>query len=42
MFEGNIGTLAQGLSMAFAEGRDYRAGLAGFGKSKKNKEKIRD
>jgi len=28
--------------MAFANGGDKRAGQAGFGKSKKNKEKIRD
>jgi len=28
--------------MTFANVRDYRATQAGFGKSKKNKEKIRD
>jgi hypothetical protein len=34
--------VALGLSMAFANGQGPAAGQAEFGKSKKNKEKIRD
>jgi len=41
MFGGNIGTVPRGLSMTFANGMDREPGRAAFGKSKKNKEKIR-
>jgi len=39
---GHIGTEAAPLSMAFATAEDRREGQNGLGKSKKNKEKIRD
>jgi hypothetical protein len=42
MSERNIGTEALRLSMAIANGEGRAAGQAEFGKSKKNKEKIRD
>jgi hypothetical protein len=42
MSGGNSGTPALGLSMAFAKGEGLVAWQATFGKSKKNKEKIRD
>lgn len=42
MSGGNIGTVAPGLSMTIAKGDDPWAGKVGFGKSKKNKENIRD
>jgi hypothetical protein len=42
MSGGNIGTEALRLSMAIAKGDDLWTGKVGVGKSKKNKEKIRD
>ncbi len=39
---GHIGTQSPPLSMAFAIAPDRRAEQDGLGKSKKNKEKIRD
>jgi hypothetical protein len=38
----HIGTEAPPLSMAFANAEDRRTGRGDLGKSKKNKEKIRD
>jgi hypothetical protein len=39
---GHIGIVARGLSMALANAEERRPWQAGIGKSKKNKDKIRD